>query len=789
MGSDATKFVNTICVNIGGMEIYMVVSVRNLIEFVLRSGDIDSGFTSSSNATDGIRLHKKLQKAEGDGYSAEVPLSIDITCPDGIVTLEGRADGIILRDNKVTIDEIKSTATPLDIIDINYDPLHIAQAKCYAFIYATQNSLNSIDIRLSYCNIEDESVKYIVNTFTLNELAIFIHEILDDYTKWAVKVQKEIDKRQNSIINLPFPYHSYRSGQRKLAGGVYKIVKDGKRLFAQAPTGTGKTISTLYPALKAMGEGACTKIFYLTAKTIGRKTALAAAILMQEKGLIMKTIILTAKAKICFLEKPQCNPRDCEYAKGHYDRVKECINDLFENESIYSRVVIEEYALKHKVCPFELSLDMSLWCDTIICDYNYLFDPRASLKRFFSEEHTDFAFLIDEAHNLPDRAREMFSAKLLKSSFLKQKKKFKGRLGKYLTKINDFFIEKRKNEAIVEQEMPEELIGNLKGFISQAEKVLSNHSQPPDEELLDLYFQAYSFLKISELYDENYVTYYTVENNDVSVKLFCVNTSFLLNKTLKKGQSAVFFSATLAPIEYFRDICGGELGDYKLCLSSPFPKENLCLLIADNISTKYKDREQSLENVVELIHSVVSNKNGNFFVFFPSYLYMQAVYEAFCNKFQDIETILQSGDMSEEEKENFLDMFKDDFSKCIVGFVVLGGVFSEGIDLVGNRLSGAIIVGVGLPQISLERNIIKDYFNGKNNMGFEFAYTYPGMNKVLQAAGRVIRSETDKGIVLLIDNRFSQKTYKSLFPQEWDHSVKVKSKDDVNKYMLQFWKE
>lgn len=770
------------------------ISVRNLVEFVLRSGDIDSRFTGRSRALEGTKIHKKIQKTYKQNYSAEVSLKYIIEYNNFLLTVEGRADGIINENNSITIDEIKTTTNQLETIDENYSPLHWGQAKCYAYIYAKNNNLSQINIQLTYYQIDTDEIKYIKKTFNIDELKQFFDDLIERYFVWAQLSYDWIVERDNSIKKLDFPYGAYRKGQRELAVSVYRTITSGKKLFAQAPTGIGKTISTLFPAIKAMGEGYTSKIFYLTAKTITRTVAEEAFEKMREKGLRIKTATLTAKEKICFKENPQCNPVKCEFAHGHFDRVNDAIMDILKHEDVFSRVNIEKYAEKHNICPFEFSLDLVLWSDVIICDYNYVFDPNVYIKRFFDEGRNDYTILIDEAHNLVDRSREMFSAEIYKKPFLQLKKSIRDespKIAKALNKINRFMLNmkrlcKEKNYYI-SKEGENEIYGILREFINVSEEYLIKHEQTEVyEELLKLYFDSLKFLKISEFYDDTYVTYAEIADEDVKLKLFCLDPSNLLSEILKKAKASVFFSATLIPIDYYRTILGGNTDDKLMYLSSPFNINNRCLLIADEVSTRYQDRENSYMQIIKYIKAVINRKQGNYIVFFPSYQYMNIVYDMFKAECPEVDVHIQKPMMTEEEREEFLGLFEPNSDRSILGFCVLGGIFSEGIDLKHDRLIGAIIVGVGLPQICLERDIIRDYFQNKNNLGYEYAYMYPGMNKVLQAAGRVIRSENDRGVILLIDERFTYQSYLKLFPKEWFPYKRVNYRN-INRYLDDFW--
>lgn len=771
------------------------ISVRDLVEFVLQTGDIISGFTGSSRNVDAIKAHQTIQNSYSEGYNAEVTVK-HITEHEGIVIeVNGRIDGVMDKNGAVTIDEIKTTMRDLSDVKEDYNLLHWAQAKCYAYIYCVQNSYEKIGVQLTYYNLDTSEIKYFNQELTLNELENFYYDIIKKYIKWA-KITYEFQQiRNDSILNIKFPHKEFRNGQRDLSVRVFRIAKDGGKLFAQAPTGTGKTVATLFPAIKALGEEHVSKIFYLTAKNITGTLAENTMDLMRKNGLRIKTITLTAKDKICFKDETNCNPDYCEFAKGHFDRVKNAIEDIYE-EDLFSKEVIECYARKHKICPFEFALDLTLWSDCIIGDYNYVFDPRVYLKRFFLDNSGDFIFLVDEAHNLVDRSREMFSAELMKKDFYEIKKITKGiyqELYKSTDKINKFFIEEKKaieGNYITTKEAPKEIYPLLRNFQTAAEKTLLKNTEITfKSELLDLYFAVLAFLRTSESYDERFVTYFEKLENDFKMKLFCLDPSYLLSECAKRGKAIVFFSATLSPMDYFIKILGGNLEDLVIKLKSPFPKENLLLMLNDNVSTKFSNREKSYEKVVMSIYTVICQKTGNYLVFFPSYKYLKEVHDSFNQIFPKINTIVQSSGMKEEAREEFLSEFKEKNAETLIGFAVMGGVFGEGIDLTGDKLSGAIIVGVGLPQICLERDIIREYFQIEKNEGFEYAYVYPGINKVMQAVGRVIRTHKDIGVVLLIDERFSKASYKKLLPNEWKPMYRIKNNTLAAEKIRDFWKE
>lgn len=776
------------------------LSVRNLVEFMLRCGNIDSQFISNASALEGTRAHQKVQKDNQDkGYTPEVSLKYSFTYEGFNFRLEGRADGIIASATGIIVDEIKSTNRPLESIDEDYSETHWAQAKCYAFIYAVQNELPEISVQLTYFQLDSDELKQFLKVFSQAELTTFFYELIDQYLVWARLTSDWVAKRNAAIRALTFPFASYRRGQRELAVAVYKTIAEQQKLFVQAPTGIGKTMSTLFPAIKSMAEGHTAKIFYLTAKTIVREVAEEAFAKMSDQGLAFKSITLTAKDKICFQAETICDPDHCEYARGHFDRVNGAILDLLEQEHRLTRPLIEDYAHKHQVCPFEFSLDLTLWCDCVICDYNYVFDPRVYLKRFFIDNGGDYTFLIDEAHNLVDRARSMFSAELYKKPFLELRRLFKDSdpgIAKALGKLNTHMIGLRKlaenSQHYRQPEAPTDFLPLLLTFINLAEAwLLKNEGHESHEQLLELYFNALTFMRTAEFYDDRFLTYVENGNGDTKIKLFCLDPSHLLGEAIKRGRAAIFFSATLSPLDYFAEILGGDPDSYKISLPSPFDAKNRELLIADTISTTFRNREKTTPAIARYIKTVRDQQPGNYLVYFPSYKYLNAVFEIFSTSYPEVVTIRQAPEMNEDDRELFLGQFRPASGAApagILGFAVLGGIFSEGVDLKHEGLIGAIIVGVGLPQICFERDIIRDYFNQKNHAGYEYAYLYPGMNKVLQAAGRVIRTETDRGVIVLIDERFSSPSYRQLFPREWFPHRRIRNTAELEKALQDFWR-
>lgn len=702
---------------------------------------------------------------------SEVFLKTKLEFDNLLFMIEGRCDGLLFSGEKITIDEIKSTSLPLESIDERTNHAHWAQAQCYGFMFLKEQGKDQIDLRLTYVHKISGDKKFFKRTFSLVELEDSVRGMIADFAPYARLQVEHGLKRDQSIKKLNFPFPRYRQGQRQLAGAVYKTINEGRTLFANAPTGIGKTISTIFPAVKAIGEERIRKLFYLTAKTTTRLTAEEAFSLMIKKGLEIRTVTITAKAKVCFTSEGKCNKNDCEYANGYYDRINDAVLDILRKEAILNRSCIEKYARKHLVCPFEFSLDLAYEADAVICDYNYIFDPKISLSRLFDEQKKKTILLVDEAHNLVDRGRDIFSATLEKSSFLQLKREFKEKnlsLGDISKRLNNYFIQLRKqvgSSKTMEFEEPlEELNQLVAEFIEHAENELIRAGE--SDLLLETFFVAQNWQRISRLYDERFVLYAVIEKNDVLIKQFCLDPSHLIKQSGKSFKSRIFFSATLNPMSYYRDMLGGDHEDYITLVPSPFTNKQTEVKI-QSLSTRFKDRTRSVNPIVQTMSDLVHKAPGNYLFFFPSYQYMNMVLDEWSISNEDVPTIVQGTGMDEEERAAFLESFTADNKRSLVGFAVLGGVFSEGIDLKGDRLNGVVVVGVGLPQIGFERDLIKKHFARIGKNGYDYAYVFPGMNKVLQAGGRLIRSEKDTGRIVLIDDRYLLPKYQALLPNDW----------------------
>ena len=774
------------------------ISVRNLVEFIFRSGDIDNRIGKGAQKEamqEGSRMHRKIQGRMGMEYRAEVPLKLEVPQEQYVLALEGRADGIITNADGVTVDEIKCMYTDVTRFE---EPIfvHKAQAMCYAYIYALQNGLDQISVQLTYCDLDTEEICRFEEAFSFFWLERWFQDMMEAYRKWTDFQFAWRKIRQTSIQTLEFPF-PYREGQYKLVGDVYRTIHRKKILFIQAPTGTGKTISALFPAIRAVGENLGDKIFYLTAKTITRTVAKDTCDLLKAKGYRGKVIVLTAKEKMCPCEEMDCNPSNCLRAKGHYDRVNDAVYDLITTEEDFTRERMLAQAEKYQVCPFEMSLDASLYADIIICDYNYVFDPNVYLKRFFSEEEKgDYIFLVDEAHNLVERGREMYSAVLVKEEILTVKKLVRGKdrkLEAALEKCNRQMLEwKRECETYTIYESIGAFAFSLMRLMSLLDIFLQSRGEMPErKEVTEFYLNLRHFMNMFERVDENYVLYSDFDETDrFCLHLYCVNPSVNLQECLERGKSTIFFSATLLPVNYYKNLLSSKKDNYAVYADSAFREEQRLLFIGRDVSSLYTRRTLGeFHRIALYIQQVLRAKKGNYLIFFPSYRFMEDVYEQFLavNE-QDADCMMQSGNRTEADRDEFIQEFSNPRGKSLAAFCVLGGIFSEGIDLKEDLLIGVLIVGTGLPQICNQREILKEYYQEENGQGFDYAYQYPGMNKVLQAAGRVIRTASDRGIIGLLDDRFLRSDYRQLFPREWSQ-YEVHTLDSLPEALEAFWKK
>lgn len=771
------------------------VAVRAMVARVLRSGDLRMEFSQARRAREGIRIHRRIQKSRPASYMAEVPVTLTVETARAHLAVSGRIDGVYEKADICAVEEIKTTTRDLDRICESPDPVHLGQVQCYAYMYAVEKQLEEVEALLTYYQVDTGDMQSIARIYPLDELARCFNDITGRYLALIQLNLDWQDCRNASIAGLEFPFTAFRGGQREMAVDVYRAIRDQKQLLVQAATGIGKTMGTLFPAVKALSILENPTIFYLTARTTGRLAAQKAFAVMRAAGLRVKTLTLTAKDKICFLPERSCNPDDCQYTEGYYDRVDEALRHIFADDD-FSRSKVEQVSREFRLCPFEFSLELVHSSDCVICDYNYAFDPRVSLRRFFNESGKKPIYLVDEAHNLVDRSRDMFSAQIEKDAVLALRRKLRQQLPavyRCLGKINSWMLKARQDcellpgGAFSRKAVSTEFLSRLSDFIRLAERWLAKNREAAFRQvLLEFYFQVVHFNKTADQVDVDYIFLGEQSGKNLRVRLFCLDPARRLGASLGASAAAVFFSATLTPANYFRRIFGCAPDTTCLKIGSAFPNEHFRTFVADRISTLYQKRNDTLEMVSDILRVMISKKRGNYLLFFPSYQYMLMVHAAILNKEPELNLIVQKPEMTTEEKAAFLSQFQIRVTGGVVGFAVLGGIFGEGIDLEGDRLTGAAVVGVGLPGISFENELIRHYFDTAERAGFQYAYQYPGINRVLQGGGRVIRTAEDRGFVLLVDSRYARYRYRKLLPPHW-RPEKIRHPGDLETALQEFW--
>ncbi|KRN94916.1 ATP-dependent DNA helicase [Pediococcus stilesii] len=776
------------------------IGIRQLVEFILRTGDLNAAVNSQNTALEGARIHRKLQKQRGEDYEKEYYIKRTVDMDDEQFTIEGRADGVVIGD-ELFIEEIKTSDPTFDELSENTKTLYWSQAKVYGAILTQDLDFDRVTIQLTYYQRPTDAIVEKQQEFSRSELKKFFDELIEEYEQW-LKLRSDWRKERNQAARkLEFPFPEYRNGQRDLAVAVYKTILTSQRMFVEAPTGTGKTISTMFPTIKALGEEKIDRFFYLTAKQSTQHVAEEAIKLMSEHGLKLKSITLTAKDRMIFPEEVDVKPEDNPYMIGYYDRIKDGIKDVLLNENQLVKDKIQMYAKKHMLDPFEFSLDLSLFCDLIIGDYNYLFDPMVYLQRFFSTEDQNNFFLIDEAHNLVSRSRAMYSAEINQDAVIKVQELFKKAKGDVDSKQIKRRLTQLDNELeLIHQAFSEQseeyMVEN--NPLDALEKAMLNFNEAgrewlpkqPDNDLtsgiLDLFFINNKYVKISEYFDESYRVLIKNTEAGINIQEQILDPSPYLDASLKKGRGAVFFSATLSPVDYYQETLGSSTG-LSLRMASPFDQNQQNLLLTSYIDTRFAARQNSLPQIVASVAALVDAKEGNYLIFCPSYGYLTQIADAFKELAPDVKVAVQTNQMTAEDRKAYLDAFREEKNGTLVGFAVLGGIFSEGIDLTEEQLIGVGIVSVGLPGLSIERKLLQNYFDEKNGHGFEYAYQLPGMNHVLQAAGRLIRTNKDRGNIVLMDQRFVTSRYTNLFPRHWSNYRKIYSVTALQKAVKSFW--
>jgi len=772
------------------------ISVKDIVELLYGSGNITSTKNLLQRAQEGTDIHKYWQNQYSETDKKEVVCQIKYEQEDLTLSIQGRIDGVLIRENEVIIEEIKSTHMDFDQLELETTPSHFAQAKIYAYIYAITNNLKRINVLLTYIQVNDLKVKQFNKSFTIKQLETYYLKTVEKYIQWEDKIKLHEETRQKSIIGLEFPFPEYRLNQREMMAYIYRNILNQGKLYLEAPTGIGKTIASLFAGLKAINKPR-QKIFYNTAKNDGKKVVIDTIKLLEEKGLVTKSIEITAKDSMCFLDKRDCDPEVCKYAKGYYSRIFKTIDDVYSNETLLTKELVKHYAKKHTVCPFELSLDLSNYADIIICDYNYVFDPMAHLIRYFEDDQYNPILLCDEAHNLVDRSRKMYSSSLTESMFIKAleisryvKPDPSYEINQVLEVFSAAKITLLEVDFVQKEEVNPNLLLYLRKLAVKLDKIFSDDKIKFErQELQDFYFEVSRFLKINEFYNNDFV--YVIERyeEDIIISINCLNASEFINQTIDNHcEAANFFSATLTPMFYYKSLITSNLGE-DISLISDFSQNNLLLLAIDDISTRYKDRDYSIDKIVQATKALVNGKKGNYIIFFPSYAYLNKLEGILLDEIENVNFISQKRNMFSHERDDMMNLFKDESDVSQVFLFVMGGIFGESIDLIGDQLSGVLIVGVGLPAIAPFNNILKSHYDLTFDNGFDYAYTYPGLNKVIQAVGRVIRTKTDRGVALLLDDRFTTRKYLRLYPKFWSHLSVCNDMVELGKMIKDFWRD
>lgn len=771
------------------------LSVHELVDFVLRKGDIDSRSFNSLTMQEGTRIHNIYQSKQGSNYLKEYPLKGIFSYEDSLVYLSGRSDGIILEEVPI-IEEIKSTNSDLSSFFKENEEWHLGQAICYGYLYAIEKGLDKVKIRLTYISQVNNDILKKNYCYKTDELLTKIHQYFDVYFQFARIIETRKNRRNESLSELRFPFSNAREGQMELIDFTKQAIESADSRFAEASTGIGKTMATIFSTLSYLKEDKLDKVFYLCPKNTNFDNAAKALEILNKEGYLLSYTEIRARSKMCpyKLEKA-CNPDDCPLTVGYYSKLKDVLRDCLVHENLLNSEIIDKYAKKYDVCPFELSLDFSVYTDFVVCDYNYAFHPISYLRRFFEVPDKTYRIfaLVDEAHNLIDRARDMFTVTFSEEDYKNLKKELKGyrnpEINKILRKINqDLRLFKQfefSDQPIILEQLDSKFIQHITKLRSEINVLETDNPKLKLKKGKDFLIDLYKFIVINDLLNDGFKIILDNKYDNLTIKLFCIDPSSFVNKSLFHFLGTLFFSATLTPIDYFQKVNLNRDGFKTISLPSPFNPNNFFLIINDNISIKYKDRDKTLEEVVKEINIFVSKKVGNYLIFVPSFEYSRKIEKCFIN---DNRFVFQTATMTNKDKDEFLANFKENPQESRIGVCVISGSFAESIDLTGDRLIGVVVVGVGLPQVNFENNLVKDFYIQKEMNGYEFAYMNPGINKVLQALGRVIRTQNDKGSALIIDSRYGQSHYFSVLKDRYKNYTKIKDSNGLIKALNSFYK-
>ncbi|MCO4877711.1 ATP-dependent DNA helicase [Paraburkholderia caribensis] len=748
-----------------------VVAVRTLCEFTARRGDLDLRFTPAPSALEGIAGHQAVTARRASGYEAEITL----TGTHGGLTVRGRADGYDRALNR--LEEIKTHRGDLERMPANHRALHWAQALVYGHLLCEARALDALTVALVYFDIASQKETVLTEQHTAASLRAFFEDQCERFVAWAARETAHRDARNTALNALRFPYGEFRSGQRELSVAVFRAARDGRCLMAQAPTGIGKTLGTIFPLLKACGADHLDRVFFLTAKTPGRALALEAieSLHRGEAALPLRTLELVARDKACEHPDKSCDGDSCPLARGFYDRLPAARDTALQARTL-DRAAVREAALAHGICPYYLAQEMARWCDVVIGDYNYYFDSSAMLYALTQLNGWRVAVLADEAHNLPDRARRMYSATLDQHAFRGARHAAPAALKKPFDRLNrEWNALNRERRAAYEvlPDVPPKLQSALQNLIASIGDQLAETPQSVDENALRFYFDALHFMSLVEQFGDHSIVDVTLETPHGAARAkpatqICVRNVIpapFLKPRYAAARATIVFSGTLSPQHFYRDMLGLPADTGWVDVEGPFRSEQLNVRVAHHVSTRWRDRERSLEPIVDLIAQQYAARPGNYLGFLSSFDYLQRVAGSMRERHPQVPIWTQEPRMDERARDAFLARFAT--GGAGVGFAVLGGAFSEGIDLVGERLIGAFIATLGLPQMNDVNEQMRRTFDAQFGNGYDYAYLFPGMQKVVQAAGRVIRTEHDAGVVHLIDDRYRRADVKRLLPRWW----------------------
>ncbi|SFH30967.1 ATP-dependent DNA helicase [Modicisalibacter xianhensis] len=758
------------------------VAVRTLCEFTAKAGDLDLRFTPSPSALEGMAGHAVVASRRSADYEREIALSEEV----GQLRVRGRADGYDPGRNQ--LEEVKTFRGDLERMPANHRALHWAQAKVYGALLCRERKLSEIRLALVYFDVVTQREHLLSELHEADSLEVFFLDQCQRFLAWAGQEREHRQARDEALGELRFPYPTFRSGQRVLAETVYKAASTGRCLMAQAPTGIGKTLGTLFPLLKAMPGQGLDRVFFLAAKTPGRQLALQGLSTLtapqpDQTGVPLRVLELTARDKACEHPDKACHGDSCPLASGFYDRLPEARQAAIECGTL-DRTELRDVALAHGICPYYLGQEMARWSDVVIGDYHYYFDVHAMLYALTVANQWRVGVLVDEAHNLVERARGMYTAQLDQAAVKAVSREAPSALNKALTRVDRQWrvlngeqagqdadaTPSRDNGYRVLAEPPTKLLTALQQAVAAITDYLAEQPDGLDGALQTFYFEAMQLCRIAETFGSHSLCDLSLRSGRRGSRLstLCLRNvvpAGFLAPRFEASHSSVLFSATFSPELYYRDLLGLPAQSVWMETPSPFSSEQVTLKIIDHVSTRYADRATSLEPITELIARQYTALPGNYLVFLSSFEYLDQVAERFQARYPEIPCWQQARRMDEAARQGFLERFTAQGQG--IGFAVLGGAFGEGIDLPGDRLIGAFIATLGLPQLNPVNEQFRQRLAAQFGAGYEYAYLYPGLQKVIQAAGRVIRTEQDRGVITLIDDRFAQPRIRRLLPGWW----------------------